>query len=264
LSNFMLYGTTAHIDAARRLGVAISLAPDWAPSGSKSILGELKVADLVNKNRLGNQLSDRELAAMVTRAPAAAIGWEARLGQLAPGYLADLVVLDERNPNPYRNLIEAIEENVRLVWVQGVALYGDSRLMQGLRAASDIEEAGLFANRRPKMVAMNCPALPTTTLPAVKETLQAALSITPELILKRVSPAQLTTDLAACQSKPADPPTLEDARRAMACRFGLPFEKTLLSPFATSDDGDFFPRLLANPNLPPYLKKLPDYYRRQQ
>ena len=50
LSNFLLYGKTANVAAARAAGVSISLAPDWAPSGSKSVLGELKVADLVNRH----------------------------------------------------------------------------------------------------------------------------------------------------------------------------------------------------------------------
>ena len=35
LSNFILYGDTAKVDAAKRAGLPISLAPDWAPSGSK-------------------------------------------------------------------------------------------------------------------------------------------------------------------------------------------------------------------------------------
>jgi hypothetical protein len=34
-----------------------------------------------------------------------------------------------------------------------------------------------------------------------------------------------------------------------------------LSPLATNDDADFFTRLLANPNLPPYMTRLRDYYR---
>ena len=59
LSNFMLYGKTANVEAARRAGLSISLAPDWAPSGSKSSLGELKVADLVNRHALGSLFSNR-------------------------------------------------------------------------------------------------------------------------------------------------------------------------------------------------------------
>ena len=133
LSNFILYGKTANIDAARRSGVAISIAPDWAPSGSKSILGELKAADLVNKNELKIPFTDRELVEMVTRRPADAMNWGEQLGRIQPGFLADVIVVDDRNIDPYRNLIEATEDNIALVFVRGEALYGDAILLQNAR-----------------------------------------------------------------------------------------------------------------------------------
>lgn len=184
------------------------------------------------------------------------------MGQLKPKYLADLLVLDDRHADPYRNLIEAIEENVRLVWVQGIPLYGDARLMQSLRDAADIEDAGLFANSRPKMLAVNCPSLPRTNLTTLKQLLQTVLDADANYVAKNLSPKQIAADLAPCKMTPSDPPTAEDARRMLKCRFDLPFEKTILSPFATSEDPNFFSRLLANPNLPAYLKNLPDYYRK--
>ena len=82
------------VAAARKAGLSISLGPDWGPSGSKSSLGELKVADLVNKHALHGLFSDRDLVEMVTRKPVAAMGWSKRLEQLTEGYLADLLVLD--------------------------------------------------------------------------------------------------------------------------------------------------------------------------
>jgi cytosine/adenosine deaminase-related metal-dependent hydrolase len=39
LSNLLLYGGTARIDAAQAAGVAIGLGSDWSPSGSKNLLG---------------------------------------------------------------------------------------------------------------------------------------------------------------------------------------------------------------------------------
>src|SRR5207248_2673739 len=44
LSNLLLYGGTARVDAARAAGVQIGLGSDWSPTGSKNLLGELKVA----------------------------------------------------------------------------------------------------------------------------------------------------------------------------------------------------------------------------
>ena len=41
--------STTDVLAARAAGVRICLGADWSPSGSKNLLGELKVADLWNK-----------------------------------------------------------------------------------------------------------------------------------------------------------------------------------------------------------------------
>jgi 5-methylthioadenosine/S-adenosylhomocysteine deaminase len=265
LSNFILYGKTANIDAARQAGVAISIGPDWTPSGSKSILGELKAADLANKNELKNPFTDRELVEMVTRRPAEAMNWGDKLGQIAPGYLADLIVVDDKRPDVYRNLIDAIEENIQLVMVRGEALYGDAALLRGARRASDdVEAVTNFGGKREKAMAPNCPntALPKMSLKETVTRLQEGMNFDFAYTAKRLSIEQFTRDLATCGlAKPSDPPTAEDAKRLLSCRFGLPFELTKLSPLATNDDADFFTRLLANPNLPSYMTRLRDYYR---
>jgi 5-methylthioadenosine/S-adenosylhomocysteine deaminase len=265
LSNFILYGKTANVDAARRAGVAMSIAPDWTPSGSKSILGELKAADLVNKNDLKMPFTDRELVEMVTRRPAEAMNWGDKLGQIAPGYLADLIIVDDKRPDVYRNLIDAIEENIQLVVIRGEALYGDAVALRGARASGDsLETLTTFGNKREKLIAPNCPntALPVMSLKETMTRLQEGMKFDFSYTAKRVSIEQFTRDLATCGlAKPSDPPTAEDAKRLLSCRFGLPFETTMLSPLATNDDADFFKRLMANPNLPAYMKKLPDYYR---
>ncbi len=269
LSNFILYGQTANVLAARRAGVSISLAPDWAPSGSKSSLGELKVADLVNKHQLAGAFSDRELVEMVTTNPAAAMGWQGKLGQIAVGYLADLLVIDRRHDNPYRNLINALEEQIKLVVIRGEALYGDAPLLGKLRAMDGVEllnptSTTSSTSPRPKAMVANCPntKLPIMSVAETRSRLQQGLSLDPGYMAKRVSIEQFSKDLAICNlGKPNDPPSVEDASKLLACRFQLPFETTLLSPLTTNGDAAFFPRLLSNPNLPAYLQALPDYYR---
>ena len=269
LSNFLLYARTADVAAARHAGVGISLAPDWAPSGSKSILGELKVADLVNKHQLNGLFTDRELVDMVTRKPAEAMGWKDLAGQLAPGFVADLVVMDDRHADPYRNLIEAIEENVRLLAVRGELLYGDQALMANVRVTGDTETAVTFGGNRIKVLAPNCPGsgLPVMSLMEVKTRLQRGLSMDADFLLQQVqskpdAARRITADLSGCPGgSPAGALTREDMTRVLGCRFKLPFEKTTLSPLATNEDAEWMPRLLANPNIPGYLKTLPDYYK---
>ena len=133
ISNLLLYGDTTDVVAADNAGVTISLAPDWGPSGSKSNLHELKTADLWNRDILGGHFSDYELAQMVTSNAAEISNWGEFVGQIQVGMYADLVVLDTFHENPYRNLIEAIDRDVRLTIVQGKAVFGDVDLMTSLQ-----------------------------------------------------------------------------------------------------------------------------------
>ena len=266
LSNFMLYGQTANVEAAKRAGVSISLAPDWAPSGSKSSLGEIKVADLVNKNALHGLFSDRDLVEMVTRKPADAMGWGQRLGQITEGYLADVLVLDDRHADPYRNLINAIEENIQLVAVRGEPLYGDVGLLKAVRGSDDIETTAVFAKaKRSKAMTPNCPgtSLPPMTVAQTKARIQQGLKFDTSQLAAKLTPEQLAKDYAQC-SLPAPSgvaATAADAKRLLACRFGLPFERTRLSALTTNEDPEFLSRLMKNPNLPKYMRALPSYYR---
>ena len=51
LSNLLLYGGTAQVAAAKASGVRIGLGPDWSPTGSKNLLGELKAAKVLERSR---------------------------------------------------------------------------------------------------------------------------------------------------------------------------------------------------------------------
>jgi cytosine/adenosine deaminase-related metal-dependent hydrolase len=133
LSNLMLYGETTDVVGAMRQGATIALGTDWTPSGSKNLLWEIKVADQVNKQRLDGALSDADLVSMVTRNPAKMLGWEDKVGMIKKGMVADLVVLDNNVSNAYRNLIDATERAVQLVFVGGDPLYGDAKVMKKLK-----------------------------------------------------------------------------------------------------------------------------------
>jgi len=130
-SNLWLYRNTTDVLAARAAGVRICLGADWSPSGSKNLLGELKVADLWNKTKLGGELKADEICAMATCNPADAINWSQRIGRLKPGLHGDVLVTTDRVPgDPYRNLIESVERDVLLVAINGQPFYGTTKLMQ--------------------------------------------------------------------------------------------------------------------------------------
>jgi 5-methylthioadenosine/S-adenosylhomocysteine deaminase len=129
-SNLWLYRDTTDVLAARAAGVRICLGADWSPSGSKNLLGELKVADLWNKTKLAGELTGEEICAMATRNPADAINWGERIGRLKAGLHGDVLVTTDRvEDDPYRNLIESVERDVLLVAINGQPFYGTTKLM---------------------------------------------------------------------------------------------------------------------------------------
>ncbi|HIA40268.1 MAG TPA: hypothetical protein EYN88_05275, partial [Candidatus Poseidoniales archaeon] len=131
-SNLLLYGDTAKVDLAKQAGVRITLAPDWSPSGTKSPLHELKVADLWDEDMLGDVFSNYEMVQMVTSNAVDAMHWEADVGRISPGLAADFVIIDSFDEDPYRNLIDAVDPDIRLTIVGGLAVYGDVDMMTAL------------------------------------------------------------------------------------------------------------------------------------
>src|SRR5215208_2005947 len=107
---------------------AITPGSDWSPSGSKSLLGELKVARIVAAGQnIG--LSDRELLAMATREAAKILKWDGALGSIEAGKRADLTVVYGRSTDPYADLLGARETDLALGVIDGVPRLGNERLM---------------------------------------------------------------------------------------------------------------------------------------
>ena len=144
MSNLLLYGDTADISAADEAGVSISISPDWGPSGAKSVLHEVKIADWWDSNILGDRFTDYEMAKMISTNSVDQVGWTDNVGRIKPGLAADFLVLDSFESNPYRNLIEAVDPDVRLVVVDGFALFGDVDLMQKMTNDTEIINAPDF------------------------------------------------------------------------------------------------------------------------
>jgi 5-methylthioadenosine/S-adenosylhomocysteine deaminase len=113
------------------------LGSDWSPSGSKNLLGELKVADLWNRTHMDEEFSAEELCAMAARKPADGLGWSGRIGRLREGLRGDVLVTTNRERDPYRNLIESVERDVLFVAINGQPVYGTTRRMRATGATRD-------------------------------------------------------------------------------------------------------------------------------
>jgi 5-methylthioadenosine/S-adenosylhomocysteine deaminase len=133
-SNLRLYDETTRAKEALELGVPIGLGADWLPSGSTSLLAEVKVArrELVDQ---GAQPSSKKLVDMLTRDAAAIAGLGDKLGTLAPGRPADILVLERRREDPWENVVEADPGWVELVMIDGDLAYGREDWVTELTAA---------------------------------------------------------------------------------------------------------------------------------
>lgn len=131
LSNLLLYGETAKVKAAKEAGIKIGIGSDWSPSGSKNLLGELKVARLASEAN-GGLFKDRQIVAMGTRTAAQILKWDKALGTLEAGKRPDLLVIDGEGGDPYEHLLKADERDVKLVLVGGVPRYGQRSLVTRL------------------------------------------------------------------------------------------------------------------------------------
>jgi hypothetical protein len=134
-SNIDLYGETADVTTAHALGVTIALGVDWTPSGSMNPIGELQCAAHLNERYYDRAFTDAELVAMSTVNGAIAMNLDDQLGKLAAGYHADVAVFAGDRTRPYRALLDARAEGVRLVVVAGRAIYGDTSLLAGAAVA---------------------------------------------------------------------------------------------------------------------------------
>ena len=150
LSNLLLYAQTTLIPEVRDRDVMVGLGSDWGPSGTKNLLGEMKVARIVS-DALGYGLADRDLVEMVTFNAGTLLErcWHIPVGRLVPGAFADVTVLRGRGRGTaWKRIVAATERDIALVVIGGVGRYGDTTLMKAAGATPTFAMTVGGRNRR--------------------------------------------------------------------------------------------------------------------
>ena len=148
ISNISLYGQTTDITTAKNVGLDISIAPDWSPSGGKNMLEELKFVGKYNKEKLNNLLSEKDIFDMITYIPAKALALEDRLGKLQKDYVADITVFELDSLKSYSDLTNLGVEDVKLVFIGGKPMYGVKRWMDKVPHQNYCEEIKVCGDER--------------------------------------------------------------------------------------------------------------------
>jgi cytosine/adenosine deaminase-related metal-dependent hydrolase len=287
-SNLLLYGQTADIKSAKESGITIALGSDWAPSGSKNMLGELKVAKLYNDAN-GKLFSDYELVAMATKNAARIIKWDKELGTLEKGKRADLVVIKGQGNDPYKTLLQASEKSIALVVVNGTPRFGDATLMRKFGSSSKMEAKTI--SKRTKLFNLQQTTqneiVGTLTLSAATQRVKHGLLnirnlANRSLPLRGMLDKQGSRFLVPLKARPeanAEPEWVlvldhnEEEGEAVRPNFdpmakhGLPFKKIApmeitpdvlvpikLDGLTVAGDSGFFKKVASQMNLPDYIK----------
>lgn len=144
-SNLALYGKT--LDPAWLLdaGVTVGLGTDWSLSGSYDMLEEMRCARSANRATGERQLSGAEIMRMATSGAARALGIGDKVGTIAPGYQADLVIFDDAKQAGLDGVGSQDNDAMIAVFINGALAAGDSARLQGkLPAVCDNALAGKF------------------------------------------------------------------------------------------------------------------------
>lgn len=138
-SNIALYGVTTNVASAKDARVTIAIAPDWSPSGSNGMVEELRYAYKWNNGQIPKVFDAPDFVQMATQNPAKLAGVADKIGSLAAGTAADIVVFPKRDDSPLKALLDAEPGSVMLVVVGGKPMLGDPEIMQRLLPDNKLE-----------------------------------------------------------------------------------------------------------------------------
>ncbi len=131
-SNLRLYGETTRAASAVGLGIPVGLGADWLPSGSTSLLAEMKVARRCLGQQSGADPGARRLVDMVTRDAASIAGLGDHLGVLEAGRPADVAVFERLHEDPWESVARSEPAHVDLVLIGGDVAYGRPAFVRAL------------------------------------------------------------------------------------------------------------------------------------
>jgi 5-methylthioadenosine/S-adenosylhomocysteine deaminase len=254
ISNFLLYGATTNVTGAIAAGVTVAIGCDWAPSGTKNLLGELKIAKLTSQ-QLNGLFADEQLVRMVTTVPAKMMGWASFVGSIESTKQADLLVIGRADGDPYTTLVEATESDVAAVLIGGKLRAGRASLVDPTTPGVELIH---IANQSMVLDLVDDPSQPlaNVTLQGSIATLSYALEHLPDLaktfqtghVELRGAPGRFRIRLEMDEAL-----ALEAISGAVSIGPG-DVDPMELDAITAVDDGTFTQRLKANINLPQWLK----------
>jgi len=151
-SNMFMFNVTAKVRKMIKAGVNVTIGTDSSATGSANLLAEMKYDRNLYRSMYGEDLPAQKMFEMVTRNAAKAFWMDDRIGTLDEGKLGDILVLKAGNDDPYENFVNASMENIELLLLAGVPLYGEMRFLDILGGSLPAGYTQIKVSGRPMFV----------------------------------------------------------------------------------------------------------------
>jgi 5-methylthioadenosine/S-adenosylhomocysteine deaminase len=151
-SNMFMFNATAKIRKMIKAGVNVTIGTDSSATGSVNILAEMKYDRNLYRSMYGEDLPAEKIFEMVTHNAAKAFWMDDRIGTLDEGKLGDIVVLKANNDDPYENFVNASMENIELLILAGMPIYGEMRFLDTLEGSLPSGYTQIKVSGRPMFV----------------------------------------------------------------------------------------------------------------
>lgn len=149
-----LYGRTGDVRQWLKEGINTTLGTDSSLTGALNLFEEMRTARRIYHQTFGEPLDPNQVLKMVTSNAARALMMDDRLGRVAPGYRADLLVLERRaRRGPAETLLEARPKDVVLLLQAGRPRYGDAQFAPLFQAIPEkIGSSPIVVGSTPKRI----------------------------------------------------------------------------------------------------------------
>ncbi|MDR2304027.1 MAG: amidohydrolase family protein [Treponema sp.] len=128
-SNMFMFNVTCKIRKMLKAGINLTIGTDSSATGSANLLAEMKYDRDLYRRLYGEDLSAETMFEMVTANAARAFWMQDRIGVLEKGKLADILVVKGKHDDPYENLLCSSMEDIELLAVGGLPIYGEFRFL---------------------------------------------------------------------------------------------------------------------------------------
>jgi cytosine/adenosine deaminase-related metal-dependent hydrolase len=151
-SNMFMFNVTCKVRKLMQAGVNMTIGTDSSATGTANLLAEIKYDRELYRGLYGEDLPAKAIFNMITDNAAKAFWMDHKIGTLEAGKFADILVVRRKNDDPYENLVNAAMEDIELLVLEGMPIYGELRFLDACGGELPADYTQITVGKRPMFV----------------------------------------------------------------------------------------------------------------